>query len=686
MAIDYPTLRPDLEFIPRTTRGKPPVFLVRNPADNQVFEIAEQDYFILQQLDGQTSLGVIQQRYEDRFKSPLPLEYLEAFIRQLARERVLVGETSEDGRSELAGIFDIEEWRPRVRLEVCDPDRFFSLLYSLVGWLFWRASQGFLILLVLAALYVLLLHGQALWNAIKLRWVQPSLWEVGRFFLSWIVLVEVPRCVSRGLVIKHYGLAADKFTVIFIYRVLPALWVSSTERWKLRDKGKRVRVAGAGILGQLLATSLAIVAWKLTTPDTVANSFWLTIVEASGSRLIIHDANPLVKLDVYNMLAVWLEIPKLRERALRSALAWLGGQPMPEPLTPQERRGFTAYGMLALVWSVGFLTFLLSNMGSHLTGLFQGAGAVMFILLVLYMVPRPLTRPLLKPLRWLSASEAGAVTRRLVRFGWLVVLIFAMFIPYPYETGGTVGILPNVQTEVHCEIDGGRIDRVFLREGDDVKAGQPMAQIDPSEYEKNFQATQAQLDNTDAKLRQLRRQLAILDKPPDIEEIQGLEAEVRRLKTLVADYKRQLELTTLRAPVRGRVTTPQVEQRAGQYLKKGDLFATIEQAEAVQAEVQVPEQDAPLVSLGAKVKVALWAYPNEVFYGTVRDIAPIAATPAGSPDRSVRVIAELPNKELRLKSQLTGYAKIRTNNMPVGLVLWRPLIRWFKIQFWYWLP
>jgi hypothetical protein len=93
-----------------------------------------------------------------------------------------------------------------------------------------------------------------------------------------------------------------------------------------------------------------------------------------------------------------------------------------------------------------------------------------------------------------------------------------------------------------------------------------------------------------------------------------------------------------------------------------------------------------LVALGAKVKVALWAYPNKVFDGTVRDIAPIAATPAGSPDRSVRVIAELPNKELLLKSQLTGYAKIRTKNMPVFLVLWRPLIRWFQVQFWYWLP
>ena len=73
----------------------------------------------------------------------------------------------------------------------------------------------------------------------------------------------------------------------------------------------------------------------------------------------------------------------------------------------------------------------------------------------------------------------------------------------------------------------------------------------------------------------------------------------------------------------------------------------------------------------------------------MKDIAPLAlGQPAsgGSANRAVRVIAELANPELRLKTQLTGFAKIRTERMPVWRVLSRVIGRWVAVQVWYWLP
>ncbi len=35
---------------------------------------------------------------------------------------------------------------------------------------------------------------------------------------------------------------------------------------------------------------------------------------------------------------------------------------------------------------------------------------------------------------------------------------------------------------------------------------------------------------------------------------------------------------------------------------------------------------------------------------------------------------------------MTGYAKIATGDRPVWDVLFRPIIRWFKVQVWYWIP
>ena len=49
-------------------------------------------------------------------------------------------------------------------------------------------------------------------------------------------------------------------------------------------------------------------------------------------------------------------------------------------------------------------------------------------------------------------------------------------------------------------------------------------------------------------------------------------------------------------------------------------------------------------------------------------------------------VAKISNPDFRLKSQLTGYAKIRTESIPVWRVLTRLISRWFSVQFWYWLP
>ncbi|HET6372016.1 MAG TPA: efflux RND transporter periplasmic adaptor subunit, partial [Candidatus Polarisedimenticolia bacterium] len=136
--------------------------------------------------------------------------------------------------------------------------------------------------------------------------------------------------------------------------------------------------------------------------------------------------------------------------------------------------------------------------------------------------------------------------------------------------------------------------------------------------------------------------------------------------------------------------TPMIDQRVGWYLRKGDLFATVEQADAVQVEIQVPEADAPQVEIGARVKVVAWAFPDETFYGTVKEIAPIAATPAYAPAlpkfNAVRVVAELPNADFRFKSQITGFAKIKTEMIPVWRVFSRLVLRWLKVQLWYWIP
>lgn len=56
-----------------------------------------------------------------------------------------------------------------------------------------------------------------------------------------------------------------------------------------------------------------------------------------------------------------------------------------------------------------------------------------------------------------------------------------------------------------------------------------------------------------------------------------------------------------------------MEMKVGQVLKEGDLFATYELTEIIQAEIQLPEGDVPEVKIGAKVKIRPEAYPTRFF-------------------------------------------------------------------------
>jgi biotin carboxyl carrier protein len=396
--------------------------------------------------------------------------------------------------------------------------------------------------------------------------------------------------------------------------------------------------------------------------------------------------------DGYRLLSTWLEIPQLRERSLAALGAWLGRKPLPEPLTPRERRWFLLFGIIVLAFTVGYLVVILTLTGRGLMSTFQGAGALVTLGLALHFFSKPARRMLSGMDSYTKLREkAGDAGRRLNwRFWALIAGAVILFLPYPYETGGPFTILPGISTEVHCEVEGGRVAQVFVSEGDFVEAGAPLGQIDQREYLKNLEFTQASLEETEARLDYLRKELAMLQNPPDIESILALEAEQRRLKTLVADYQTELELTTLTSPIDGRVVTPEIEHAVGKYLRKGDLFAEVEQADQVRVEIQVPEADAPQVELGSRVKVVAWAFPNETHYGAVEQIAPIAATEVDaldiSPENAVRVIAALPNPSLRFKSQTTGFAKIRTEWIPVWYVFSRLVVRWFQVQVWYWIP
>ena len=222
----------------------------------------------------------------------------------------------------------------------------------------------------------------------------------------------------------------------------------------------------------------------------------------------------------------------------------------------------------------------------------------------------------------------------------------------------------------------------------------------------DYEITLRQRDMDAARLRVSLADLDLAESGPRPEQIQAIKAEVRGLQALVDDYATDVERTTLVSPIAGRVVTPRVEGVRGAYLTPGrrDLVMEIEDARTLQADVEVNEEEVAGVRAGATVRLTAWTAPDAPFEGRVTSIAPVAAPTASAatvteesagvaalripalPYRFVRVLSEVPNPDGRLRTEMTGYAKIPIGRRPLWDVLFRPAVRWLRVKMWYWIP
>lgn len=190
------------------------------------------------------------------------------------------------------------------------------------------------------------------------------------------------------------------------------------------------------------------------------------------------------------------------------------------------------------------------------------------------------------------------------------------------------------------------------------------------------------------------------------EEIRAAEADVKRLKALLKHHEDELALAEIRSPISGRIATAGIETRLGQYVQPGDLVAVIQDGSKLRAEIAATEDAIPWLVIGQRVNLRFWGLNGALVKGRVVDIAltTVKATAAerelyrsdreqqteqiGETDHSrvVRVFAELENPPKRLLPEMTGYARIKVRPETLGSALARPLMRFFMVEVWSWLP
>ena len=213
--------------------------------------------------------------------------------------------------------------------------------------------------------------------------------------------------------------------------------------------------------------------------------------------------------------------------------------------------------------------------------------------------------------RFLGLEKRRRITTGVLAFA---VLLFLIFFPIPMRISGDATVAPTRTALIQPEFDG-VVQRVLVREGDQVRRGSILAEMDDWEYRRALAEAEAKYAMA---VSEMDRALASND---------GTTAGVQRTnvnywQAQVGRARERLDHTKLRSPIDGVVTTPYVENFAGRKLDAGQLFAEVANTSRASVDVGIEEQDVPLVLEGMKARLKLDGFPTQTFRGEVRVVSP----------------------------------------------------------------
>ncbi|MBY0456468.1 MAG: hypothetical protein K2V38_03965, partial [Gemmataceae bacterium] len=365
---------------------------------------------------------------------------------------------------------------------VFDPDRLLTWMYRYLWWIFttwfFAASIG----LMLAAVVHVTLHFNTFqaklpayqefftWNSVLYMWISLG-------------VVKVIHEFGHGLSCKAFKGECHEMGVLLMC-LSPALYANVTDAWTLADKWKRIIISFAGIYVELVIAALATFVWWYTPTYPVVNNIALCIMVLCSVSTVMFNANPLMRFDGYYILADWLEVPNLREKANKFLNNWflatgLGIEVPPEPyMAPWRKWLFAIYAIGSWVyrWVVTFsiLWFLADFLGPKLKILSQMLAVAS--LASLFIWPGYKVIKNIRQRGRLPDMKAARVYITLSLFAGVLLAFF--FLPLPvsrvHETG-LVGVAPDAQEVVMLSEPARLVFLEDVRPGQRVRRGQRLA-------------------------------------------------------------------------------------------------------------------------------------------------------------------------------------------------------------------
>lgn len=288
-------------------------------------------------------------------------------------------------------------------------------------------------------------------------------------------------------------------------------------------------------------------------------------------------------------------------------------------------------------------------------------------------------------------------------------------------------VRPKRQVNISAETMG-KVVNLLVAEGDTVKRGQPLLQIDPRNLESAVQNREASLGTARAQLEQTKTQvnnarIALVQAQDTLRRQEGMmsaglipretyeraqhdvelrstdlrsaeqsvltqEQRIRQEDANLASARYDLNKVRLVSPIDGIVTRRNIEEGetvvVGTMNNAGTVLLTVADLSVIDTEIEVDETDIPFIRVGQPAKVMIDALPDQTFSGRVTEVgnSPIQAAGSAATGRAtnfkvvVTIDGEVPNVRpgFTCTAIITTATKARVIGVPIQAVAVREVI------------
>ncbi|SDK71837.1 putative peptide zinc metalloprotease protein [Franzmannia pantelleriensis] len=602
-------------------RGEPWYVLYDN-ITGQVHRFTPEAYQIIGRLDGRRTLGEIWEQVSHSLGDAMPTQHeLVQLIGRLHGANVLAGD----------GEVDVDELARRqtrqrrskwlqmlrsplgIRIPLLDPERFVAATYPLVRPLISPIGALLWLITVAAALVLAAMHWSSLTDNLADRVL-----SVGNILLLALIypLIKAIHELGHAWTTKDAGGEVHEIGIMLLV-FFPVPYVDASAAAACPDKSRRMLVGAAGILVEVFLAALAMFVWAMAEPGML-RALAFNVMLIAGVSTLLFNGNPLLRFDAYYVLADYLEIPNLFNRANQQVTylvkRYLLGrrEVTSQAESRRESAWLVVYALASFAYRLVIMVFIAVFVATRY--LFVG------ILLALWSISMTLLLPLLKMLKTMMADDALEGSRGKA-WGWLLaaltavgVALFAVPAPYATNVHGVVDTATPNQLRLGAS---GELIARHVDNGAEVQRGERLMELAAPELSTEVALLEAQR-------RETREQLTA--SVGDAGELAILRETLALVERQLEDAEQRVEATRVVSPRDGLLLMPEGEPPLGMHLERGAEVGVVARPEDLRIRALLPthraetvRDDAETVSLrlpGSAETLASrlqWVSPSSTF-------------------------------------------------------------------------